>query len=107
MDVKTRRPVLVLGERIEQRLERVGGRERLRAELRSLAVDLIGHWEHDELDPESRALIGRGIDAAVAASIEPLVARFSVELARGLIRLPEDLREDLIRAEIRRELGYD
>ena len=107
MDVKTTRPLLVLGERIEQRLERVGGRERLRAELRSLAVDVIGRWEHDELDPEIRALVGRGIDAAVAASIEPLVARFSAELARGLIHLPADLREELVRAEIRRELGYD
>lgn len=99
--------VLAVGERIEHRFELVGGRDQLSTELRRLAVDLVGQVEHDELDPDARELLQREIDRAVAASIEPLVARFSAELARGFVRLPDDLQERLVRAEIRRELGLD
>jgi hypothetical protein len=98
---------MAVGERIERRFELVGGREQLSAELHRLATDLVGEVEDDELDPASRELLEREIDRAVAASIEPLIARFSAELARGFVRLPEDLQERLVRDEIRRELGLD
>ena len=109
MDVEsTSKPtVLAVGERIERRFELIGGREHLRGELQRLAIDLVGRCEHDELDPASRQLLGREIEAAVAASIEPLVARFSAELARGFVRLPDELQERLVRAEVRREMGLD
>jgi len=109
MDVQaTQRPtVLAVGERIEHRFELIGGREHLRGELSRLAIDLVGRPEHDELDPESQELLRREIDAAVAASIEPLIARFAAELARGFVRLPDALQEQLVRAEVRRELGLD
>ena len=103
----SRPTVLAVGERIEQRFEQVGGREQLSTELHRLAIDLIGEFEHDELDPATRELLQGEIDRAVAASIEPLVARFSAELARGFVRLPDDLQERLVRAEVRRELGMD
>jgi len=98
---------MAVGERIERRFELVGGREQLSVELHRLATDLVGEVEDDELDPASRELLEREIDRAVAASIEPLIARFSAELARGFVRLPEDLQERLVRDEIRRELGLD
>jgi hypothetical protein len=109
MDVESRsRPaVLAVGERIEHRFELVGGREELSSELRRLAIDLVGGLEQDELDAASRDLLQHEIDRAVAASVEPLVARFSAELARGFVRLPAELQERLVRAEIRREMGLD
>ncbi|MBP1705232.1 MAG: hypothetical protein H6Q36_971 [Chloroflexi bacterium] len=109
MDVESppRPTVMAVGERIERRFELVGGREQLSVELHRLATDLVGEVEDDELDPASRELLEREIDRAVAASIEPLIARFSAELARGFVRLPEDLQERLVRDEIRRELGLD
>lgn len=109
MDVQsTSRPtVLAVGERIERRFDMVGGREQLSSELHRLAIDLVGRLEHDELDPASRELLQREIDRAVAASIEPLVARFSAELARGFVRLPDELQEWLVRSEVRREMGLD
>ncbi len=109
MDIQstTRPTVMAVGERIERRFELIGGRDSLRDDLHRLAIDLVGRCEHDELDPASRQLLGREIDAAVAASIEPLIARFSAELARGFVRLPGQLQERLVRAEVRREMGLD
>ncbi len=97
----------VVAERIETRFRRAGGRERLQTELRQLATDVVGHCEHDELDQETKELLRRVTDAAVAASFEPLVARFTAELSRGVAGLPEPVRDRLLQAERRRLLGWD
>jgi hypothetical protein len=96
-----------LTARVEQRFDQAGGHARLESELRRLAIDVIGRTDPDELPGPCRDAVLRMTRAAVAASVEPLVARFVSELARGVATLPEDVQDCLAQAARRRDMGYD
>lgn len=94
-------------ERVQTRFERERGRERLEADMRRVARDLVGHCEHDELDAASKLLLRRIMDAAVETASEAMMERFVAELGRGIAGLPEPLRARLRRADERRQIGWD
>ncbi len=93
--------------RIERRFDEAGGHARLESELRRLATDVLGRCDQDALDPACRDAVARMTRAAVAASVEPLVARFIAELARGMVGLAPEIRERLLRSSDRRDLGFE
>jgi hypothetical protein len=96
-----------LSERVHARFERERGRERLEADMRRVARDVVGNCEHDELDSGSKLLLRRITDAAVEAASDAMVERFVAELGRGIAGLPEPLRAHLVRAVEHSEVGWD
>lgn len=89
------------------RLAVVRARDRIDAELRRVALDVVGHGEHDELDPTSKLLLHRATERAIESALAPLVATFASALERGIDGLPRELRDHLMRAEARRDIGWD
>jgi hypothetical protein len=98
---------VALEVRLERRLDAVYGRDRLCAELRRLAVDVVGRAEHDELDPVSKARLHDAMEIAVHRTEADVVERFVHELAVALEQTPDDLFARLARAETRRDMGLD
>jgi hypothetical protein len=98
---------VALEVRLERRLDAVYGRDRLCAELRRLAVDVVGRAEHDELDPASKARLHDAMEIAVHRTEADVVERFVHELAVALEQTPDDLFARLARAETRRDMGLD
>jgi hypothetical protein len=92
---------------LDRRLALVRAGDRIEAELRRVALDVVGRCEHDELDTASKRRLLRVTEQAIEATLEPLTAAFATALARGLDELPEELRDRLTRAEARRDLGLD
>lgn len=95
---------VVLQERLQQRLERVGGRERLDAELLRVAADLLGRYE-DELPEGEREWLEVAVARASGVAIEPALAVFLEQLTRSLTAAPEELIERVTRAQQRAEFG--
>jgi hypothetical protein len=96
-----------MAARLEARLVRSRGQERLEDELRRIATDVLGVSYRDVADPADAALVRRLVESAVTAPTEPLVARFSAELARVAAALPPELRGRLAAAQARRDFGWD
>jgi hypothetical protein len=96
-----------VAELVENRLALVRARDRIDGELRRVALDIVGHCEHDELDPTSKLLLRRVTERAIESTLEPLTASFAASLARGIDGLPDELRDRLTRAEARRDIGWD
>jgi hypothetical protein len=94
-------------EWLDSRLALVRARDRIDGELRRVALDVEGRWEHDELDPASKLLLRRVTERAIESTLEPLIASFAAALARGIDGLPDELRDRLTRAEARRDIGWD
>ena len=96
-----------VAERVERRFEAAAGRVRLEGELWRIAQDLLGRPDLDDLDPAARDVVQRITRAAIAASVEPLIQRFTAELAHGMASLPADARDRLLDADPRGGLGLD
>jgi hypothetical protein len=83
-------------------LARVGARDRLEGALRSIAVDLMGPNEADQLPPAcsemTRAAVARICDTALDALVQDLDAL--------LAGLPPDVVRQLGRARLRLEAGF-
>lgn len=95
---------IVLQERLQQRLERVGGRERLDAELLRVAADLVGPYQ-DELSEPEREWLEVALARATGVVLEPALTAFLEQLTGSLTAAPEELIEHVARAQQRAEFG--
>jgi hypothetical protein len=84
-----------------------GRRSRLELELRSLADDMAGRLDRDELSREDEELVTDALDEAVAAALPAILEELDRELTPRLESLPLSTRLVLARARRRLEFGLD
>lgn len=84
-----------------------GQRSGLALELRSLAQDLAGRPDRDELTLEEEYLLARELDDAVAVVLPRVWAQIDAELTLRVESLPLHARMALLRARQRRQLGVE
>lgn len=84
-----------------------GRRSRLELELRSIADDLVGCPDRDELSRADEELIADALDAAVRAALPDIYDALDRELTPRLEALPLRTRLTLARARRRRDFGLD
>ncbi len=84
-----------------------GQRSGLARELRSLAEDLAGRPDRDELTIDEELLLARELDDAVAILLSQVWAKLEAELALRVESLPLHARMALLRARQRREIGCE
>jgi len=93
--------------RLQLRLAEVHGRERITADLRQLAIDLVGRAEPGELGREHRALLDRAVSRATAQVDPSLIDRFLAGLAESLEDVPDELWRRLSQIQMRRGIGEE
>jgi hypothetical protein len=84
-----------------------GPRSRLELELRSLADDMAGRVDRDELTRQDEELLTDLLDEAVAAALPAVLEELDRELTPRLESLPLNTRLVLARARRRLEFGLD
>ena len=87
-------------------IDTVGARGRLRREVRSIALDLLGPWASDELSPECAAWIGRSIDRAVSEVCESALGALVTDLDTALDGAPPEIARSLAREKVRHDAGF-
>lgn len=81
-------------------------RSRLDAELRAIALDLIGLFQADELPGEYAAWVRTTIEAAVSEVSDPTVSVLALRLRSALKDAPADVASRIDAARLRHEAGY-
>ena len=76
-------------------------------ELRTLAQDIAGRLDRDELTLDEEARLAGVIDEAVAAALPRICAELEAELSSRVESLPLHARLALLNARQRRLLGLD
>jgi hypothetical protein len=89
-----------------RRISSVGARHRLEAELRSIAVDLLGPNEADEFSPTCADWVGRTTGAAVSRVCDPALETLVQALDSLLADAPQDVARRLRQARSRQETGF-
>jgi hypothetical protein len=84
-----------------------GPRSGLARELRSLAEDLAGRPDRDELSLDEEHLLARQLDDAVAIVLPQVRALLEAELTLRVESLPLHARMALLHARQRREMGIE
>jgi hypothetical protein len=84
----------------------IEARNRLDAELRAIALDLLGLFPADELPRECAAWVRATIEAAVAQVSDPTVAVLALRLRSALGDAPADVARRVEAARLRHEAGY-
>ena len=79
---------------------------RLEAELRSIALDLLGLYDSEELPPECDAWVRSTVEAAVAGICDPAVAGVAGHLRKELAAAPADIVRRIGQAKRRHEVGF-
>jgi hypothetical protein len=100
-----RLPTQSMADQLRLRLDRMHGRDRLDAEFTRLAVDVLGPYGSDDLPAADSAWMHERVSHAVKVALDPALAAFMAELAKGLVEAPDDLLARVTRAKLRRELG--
>jgi hypothetical protein len=80
-------------------------RQRLAAELRSLALDLLGLNATDELPAECAALVRGSIERAVSRIVEPALTTLVHQLHDDLDSLPQGMARRIDETRRRHEAG--
>jgi hypothetical protein len=114
MTIDARRPMRVVREVTARGRARgvgryfgpTGARARLRREVRSIAWDLLGPWQTDELSAECSAWVERSIDAAVSSVCDSALSALAEELDAALETAPPDVARSLAHAKTRHEAGF-
>ena len=86
---------------------RVGAKGRLERELRSIAFDLLGPNESDELPATCAAWVATTTEAAVSKVSDSALEALVRGLDSLLVAVPPDVARQLDRARARREAGFD
>ena len=81
-------------------------RSRLGAELRAIALDLIGLYDSEELPAHCAAWVRTTIEAAVAGIHDPAVAAIAGHLRAQLAVAPPDIARLIDQARRRHEAGF-
>ncbi len=84
----------------------IEARSRLDAELRAIALDLLGLFQGDELPGECAAWVRTTIEAAVSEVSEPAVSVLALRLTSALGDAPRYVSSRIDAARLRHEAGY-
>ncbi|HEY6057116.1 MAG TPA: hypothetical protein VIV06_03745 [Candidatus Limnocylindrales bacterium] len=98
-------PTPTINDQLRASVDSMHGRARLDAELTRLAIDVVGPYDSDVLPPAQREWLEERVSRAVQVAIEPALAAFMEELARGLVEAPDDLLARVTRAKLHRDVG--
>jgi hypothetical protein len=91
---------------ISRRIARVEANGRLERELRSIAIDLLGPNESDELSAACAEWVATTTDAAVSRVSDAALAALVSELDSLIVAVPPDVARQLDRAKARHEAGF-
>lgn len=92
---------------LARQVTRVGAKERLEGELRSIAIDLLGPNESDEFPASCADWVATTTEAAVSRISDSALEALVRAVATLLVSAPPDVARYLDRARARREAGYD
>ena len=81
-------------------------RNRLDAELRAIALDLLGLFQADELPGDCAVWVRTTIEAAVSEVSEPAVSVLALRLRSALGDAPPEVASRIGVARLRHEAGY-
>jgi hypothetical protein len=87
-------------------LARTGARSRLEAELRAIAVDLLGRCEPDEVPTDCGQWLAATVDAAVTRVCDSSLAVLAETLDSRLDDAPAAVTRRIDEAEVRHDAGY-
>lgn len=87
-------------------LARTCARSRLEAELRAIAVDLLGRCQPGELPNDCADWVATTVDAAVTRVCESSLAALAETLDSRLSAAPPGVAQRLLEAEVRHDAGY-
>ena len=87
-------------------LARTGARRRLEAELRAIAVDLLGRCQPDEVPSDCAAWLASAVDAGVARVCDSSLSALAEVLDSRLGAAPPRVAKRLDDAEARHDSGY-
>jgi len=87
-------------------LARTGARSRLEAELRAIAVDLLGGCQPGELPNECADWLATTVEAAVTRVCDASLAALAETLSSRLAAAPPGVAPRLRDAEARNDAGY-
>lgn len=92
---------------LDREVSRVGAQERLEGELRSIAIDIMGPHESDELPPACADWVATTADVVVSRVSDGALAALVRGLDALLIAAPPEVTRQLERAKARHEAGFD
>jgi hypothetical protein len=104
-------PLVPLGSRgplapaVARSVARIGAKSRLTGELRSIAVDLLGPYESDELPTECAAWVDATIEAAVSAVCQRSLTALIRTLDALLAIAPPEVARQLDEIRVRHDAG--
>ena len=87
-------------------LARTGARSRLEAELRAIAVDLLGRCQPGELPDDCAEWLATTVEAAVTRVCDSSLAALAETLDSRLGAAPPRVARHLDEAEVRHDAGY-
>lgn len=87
------------------RAARLGARARLEAELRTIAADVLGPTDADELPSSCAEWITTTVEDVVSRASDAALETLVHGLERSLVNLPPDVARWLRRARTRQETG--
>lgn len=87
-------------------LARTGARSRLEAELRAIAVDLLGRCQPGELPDDCAEWLATTVEAAVTRVCDTSLAALAETLDSRLGAAPPRVARHLDEAEVRHDAGY-
>lgn len=90
---------------LDRRATSVMARARLRSELRSIALDLLGRCEPDELPADAAAWVENATETAVSAVCDRSIRALIQALETTVASAPRDVLHRLDESAIRRDLG--
>ena len=79
---------------------------RLAAELRALALDMLGLYDSEELSPEGAAWLRSTIEEAVARICDPAVSTIARQLSSQLPAAPPGTAHRIDQARHRHDAGF-
>jgi hypothetical protein len=92
---------------MRRRIARVEAKGRLEGELRSIAIDLLGPNEADELPPTCADWVATTTEAAASRVSDAALEALVHELDSLIVSVPPDVARQLDRARARHDAGFD
>ena len=96
-----------LSERLDRRATAVMARGRLRSELRSIVLDVLGLSEPGELPAEMAAYVEGATEAAVSAVCDTSMSALLESVQTTIAEAPSSVVARLEQAAVRHDSGFD
>lgn len=88
------------------RARQAEARNHLAAELRAIALDLLGLYEAEEMPRECATWVRTTVEAVVAEVCEPALASLTRSLTSELRQAPAEVARRIDRTRLRHEAGF-